>query len=208
MFCIVLSQLIAIGVFKFWPERPLDDEILQAIIFEDAVEMEEVVITRQQSTPPPPPKPQIPIPVPNDRVIDEDVEVPEELDVLVFDVEPIGMNTGRKGEENKVIRNPQLPPNVIKIVEPTLPEEARSASLKAEVIVTFLVGREGEVQEALIKEIRIYDKKGKDYDVSDQLGYGLLEATIQAALLWKFRPARDQGKTVRTMVEHSFSIGF
>ena len=207
MSCIVLSQILAIGVFKFWPEKNLDDDIYQAIVYQDAVAVEEVVITRQESTPPAPPKPQIPIPVPNDQVIDEQVEIPEELDVLALDMSPFGEGIGGEGDSNEVIKSPQLPPNVIKIVEPTLPKEAKESKLKAEVVVSFLVGKEGEVQDAFISEIRIYDKKGVNYEVSDYLGYGLLEATIEAALFWKFRPAKDNGAAVRTMVEQSFFYG-
>ena len=108
-----MSQILAIGVFKFWPEKNLDDDIYQAIVYQDAVAVEEVLITRQDDTPPAPPKPQTPIPVPNDQVIDEEVEVPEEWDVLALDMSPMGENIGGEGESNRVVKSPQLPPSPI-----------------------------------------------------------------------------------------------
>ena len=106
-----------------------------------------------------------------------------------------------------MVKSPQLPPSPIKIREPELPKEAKEAKIKAEVVVSFLVGKEGEVQDAFIAEIRMWDKKEESYEVVDYLGYGILEATIEAALFWRFRPAKDKGAAVRTMAEGSFYYG-
>ncbi|MDZ7806946.1 MAG: hypothetical protein U5K71_07510 [Gracilimonas sp.] len=70
-----------------------------------------------------------------------------------------------------------------------------------------MVGADGSVEDAFISEIRLYE--GDSFEVVEQIGYGLLEATIEAALKWKFSlPARDNGEPVRTYVENSFNIGF
>ena len=48
---------------------------------QEAVKMEEVVQTKQESEPPPPPRPQVPTEVPNDEVVEEaDLDISAEID--------------------------------------------------------------------------------------------------------------------------------
>src|SRR5699024_10111077 len=54
---------------------------------QEVVEMKEVVRTQQQKQPPPPPRPQVPVEVPNDQVIDDDIQINLDSD-LDFD-EPL-----------------------------------------------------------------------------------------------------------------------
>lgn len=206
MSCIVVSELILIGVFIFWPKTEIEEKAFEEYEQNDIIAVEEIVRTRQESAPPPPPKPQIPQPVPNDEVIEEEIIIPEEIEFLTIEESPFGEDVGIRGEGDKVSSNPQRPPNVIKIVEPALTPEAKSAGLKAEIFVTFLVNRDGTVEDAFVSEIRKYS--GDTYTNVEQLGYGVMEAALEAALKWKFRPARDQGSVVRAYTTHVFSFGF
>ncbi len=47
-----------------------------------------------------------------------------------------------------------------------------------------------------------------NFRVVYQIGYGILEATLEAATKWRFIPAKDDGENVKTYVENSFNIGF
>lgn len=102
--------------------------------------------------------------------------------------------------------SPERPPGLVRIVEPTIPEAAKRANVKAQIIVNFLVGADGSVLESYISEIRVYD--GDEYEVVNEIGYGLMEAVMEAAEKWRFSAARDQGRPVQTYVENSFNIGF
>lgn len=207
MLSIIVSQLILISVFRLWPEMEQKEEVFYS--FErEAFIVEEMIITHQANAPASPPKPQVPIPVPNDNVIEEEIEFPELEDFISSDPLSEELTTGQRGDEERISGNPERPPRVIKIFEPTFPAEARRAGVKAMVFVNFLVSREGLVKEAYISEIRLYDEKGKNYEVVQDIGYGLLEATIEAAYKWKFRPAKDEDELVGAYTQNSFIFGF
>jgi len=209
-FAIVIAELLVLGLFVFWPgpENPGDDNNI--IYREDELQLETPVITKQTSSPPPPPRPSLPPePVPNDEVIEEEIEITEFNlpDVLeTSELEGPGM-LDSNDSSLKIHSNPQLPPNIVKIVEPVMPEEAKRNNIKAEIWVEFLVDTEGEVEEATISEIKMYNKKTDKYETVKHIDYGLIEATIKAALQWKFRPAKDNGQKVRAYTKHVFTYG-
>jgi len=195
-----------IAVFLFWPKIETPERVFDDYEQNETIAVEEIVRTNQESAPPPPPKPQIPQPVPNDEIIEEEIIIPEEIEFLTIEESPFGEDVGITGQGEKISSNPQQPPNVIKIVEPALTPEAKKAGLKAEIFVTFLVNRDGSVQDAFVSEIRKYE--GDEYTNVEQLGYGVMEAALEAALKWQFRPARNQGSPVRAYTTHVFSFGF
>lgn len=208
MASIIIAQLILISVFRFWPEsvneRPVFDRFEK-----EAIIVEEMIVTRQANAPASPPKPQVPIPVPNDQVIEEEVlDFPELDDLLNTDPLSESITTGQRGDEELISGNPDRPPRVVKIVEPVIPEEAKRANIKAVVAINFTVLSDGNVKEAYIAEIRLYEENGKDYKIVGDIGYGLLEATLEAAYQWKFRPATDNGERVGAYIQDVFTFGF
>ncbi|MDX1672788.1 MAG: hypothetical protein R3211_10635 [Balneolaceae bacterium] len=207
MSCIVVAELIMLALITFWPEQK-EERTYQDIVYTDQnILVEEVQITTQESSPPPPPKPQVPVPVPNDQVIEEQVLELEDID-LSIEQDPLaleGLSTA--GNNNQVASNPQLPPSVVRIVEPTVPEAAKKANIKAEIWVSFLVNKKGEVEEATISQIRVYEDEN-DFRLVETINYGLPEATLEAALKWKFRPAKNNGQLVKAYTKHIFTYGF
>ena len=73
-----------------------------------------------------------------------------------------------------------------------------------EMIVNFLVDKDGRVEEASIVEIRKYSGDG-DYEVLEFIEYGLMDAVLRAALQWRFRPARQDGEPVRAFTRQRFN---
>ncbi len=208
MAAIIMAQLIFITTFKFWPESEYEQPFLDS--FErEAVIVEEMIITKQANAPAAPPKPQVPIPVPNDKVIEEEILEFPELDDLV-NTDPLSEQntTGQRGDEEQISGNPDLPPRVVKIVEPVIPDEAKNENLMAMITVNFTVLSNGNVKEAYIAEIRLYESNGKDFKVVNDIGYGLLEATLEAAYQWKFRPATESGERVGAYTQDVFTFGF
>lgn len=205
--CIVLVEIIAIAIINFWPVQDGGGTNYRDVSYSDEdIMFEEVEITRQESRPPPPPKPRVPIPVPNDQVIEEEIPDLEELNIS-DDYDPLSEGiVGEEGDSDRVVSNPQSGPSVIRIVEPTTPDEAKKANIKVEVWVTFLVDQEGRVEEANISQIRLYD--GNEFETVQSIGYGITESTLKAALQWKFRPATDNGQPVKAYTRHIFTYGF
>lgn len=203
-----MAQLIMISVFKFWPEQEIKKP---AFIIPDneAIIVEEMIVTRQANAPASPPKPQVPIPVPTYEVIEDEIlDFPEMDDFQNADPLSESITTGQRGDEERISGNPDRPPRVTKIFEPIVPEEAKEASIKAIIFVNFLVNRDGSVKEAYVSEVRLYDDKGENYEVVQSIRYGLIEASLEAAYKWRFRPATEGGEKVGAYAQNSFTFGF
>lgn len=208
MGCIVIAELLVLSVFTFWPV-PDQESIYQDIVFSDSDSIiDEVQITTQKSSPPPPPRPQVPIPVPDDEVIEDEILTLEDIDISEYTDSMSVAGLGKIGDSDQVATNPQMPPSVIRIVEPTVPEAAKKADIKAEILVSFLVDKNGQVEEATISQIKLFNNDSKTFEMVDYINYGLTDATLQAALQWRFRPAKNQGNVVKSYTKHIFTYGF
>lgn len=207
MCTIIISQFILIGVFKLWPEQQKIEK--RPIFFErEEFVVEEMIITRQANTPASPPKPQVPIPVPNDEVIEDIIEFPELEQLVSFDSLSVSSTTGQRGDEERISGNPDRVPRILRIVEPTLTEEAVQSGIKSMILVNFTVSSRGFVLEAYIAEIRLYKGKTDEYEVVEDLEYGILQDVLEAAFKWRFRPASEDGEEVGAYIQEAFLIGF
>ena len=207
MVSIIMAQLILISVFRLWPQMEEEEPVYQSIQ-KEAFIVEEMVVTKEANAPASPPKPQVPIPVPNDEVIEDIIEFPDIDDFFTQEPMDDGITTGQTGNDQRISGNPDRPPRVIRIVEPVLTEGAKRANIKAMIVVNFLVNGDGSVREAYIAEVRLFDDNGENYKVVPEIGYGLMQATIEAALKWRFRPAEEEGDRVSAYAQDIFSFGF
>lgn len=205
---IVIVELMAIAIFNLWPVKESTSSGQQIDFSDDAIAIEDVVRTEQQNSPPPPPKPQIPIPEPTDKVIEEDPIELDDLNVSKYSDSLSVELIGSEGDADEPVSSPQVAPQVIHIVEPTVPEAAKKADIKAEIWVNLLVDTEGKVEEASITEIVLHDQESGEKRTVDRINYGLTEATLTAALQWRFRPARNNGQPVKAYSRQIFTYGF
>lgn len=206
---IILAELLALALFLFWPVPPQKEFNKEISFGDEAVNLEAPVITRQMSSPPPPPKPNIPPePVPDDEVIEEEIEFTDMNlpDAIEYSKDGTGV-LDSNDDSLSIVANPQTPPSVVKIVEAVMPDVAKKNNIRAEIWVNMVVDRQGNVDEANISRIRTYDRQKETYVNVDKIGHGLAEATIQAALQWKFRPAKQNGKNVRAETTQIFTFG-
>lgn len=199
-----MVQVMLLLLIRFWPADTYTPNVYQAEP-RDQVLIDEMQITQQRSSPPPPPKPQIPQPVPSDEIIEIELEFDLDLDIPEMpNLEP-GTGTAFEGEESAIVSNPQIPPTVVRIVEAStpagVPSELRG---NIEMIVNFLVDENGTVEEASIVEIRKYSNS-EEYEVLPFIEHGLMDAVLRAALQWRFRPARQDGETVKAYTRQRFS---
>lgn len=204
--CIVLVEITLILLVRFWPEIPYEPDLEYELEQEEVVALEEIQVTRQQSSPPPPPKPRVPIPVPNDQVIEEELEFELEMDLSTLPMPEEGMGTAQSGDQEQIVGNPEIPPSIIRIVEATAPEGVpEQYKGRLEMIVNFLVDTEGEVEEVSIMEIRLYERDGSSYEQLEFVQYGLMDAVLKAAMQWRFRPARQNGEPVKAFTRQRFN---
>ncbi|MDZ7773946.1 MAG: hypothetical protein U5K31_14570 [Balneolaceae bacterium] len=203
---IAAAELIALAFVLLWPVPDQGDPVYQDVIYSDSnTPIEEVRRTTQESKPPPPPAPPVPIEVPNDRIIEED---PIDFSDATFDEYADSLSTPMpesRGNSDEIAANPQLPPSVVRIVEPTLPSDLDGKLGEVVIKIRFLVNRDGSVEEASISEIRRINKDGS-FEIVNDLPESILSATLRAAHQWRFRPARNEGSEVRAFVRHDFRV--
>ncbi|MEX1011154.1 MAG: hypothetical protein WDZ29_03760 [Balneolaceae bacterium] len=202
---LALVLFVSVLIVRFWPVEEKSAPDMPSFNFTEQALIDDIHITRQESSPAPPPVPSHPQPVPVDEIIDAELEIDESVLNIDFPDLPDELGTALDGEEDVIVSDPQLPPTVTKIVEPHVPDLPAELRGRVEMFVNFLVDADGQVEEASITEIRVYEEDLRNYEVLPFIQYGLMSATLQSAMLWEFRPARDQGTGVRTYTVHRFN---
>lgn len=202
---VVLVEAVLLLSIHFWPSSEYIPQLDFEIPEQERVFLDEIQITRQQTSPPPPPRPMVPQPVPSDEIIEEEIEIEMDLDIPDLPELEEGFGTGLTGDEERIVSNPQIPPTVVRIVEATAPSEVPDEYKgRLEMIVNFLVDTDGEVEEVSIMEIRLYDDEG-NYEQLPFVQYGLMDAVLKAAMQWRFRPARQDGEIVKAFTRQRFN---
>ena len=209
MACLALSLLVVLSAVKFWPAL-LDDEpadITYNVRGQEVIAIEEIVPTQQELRKPPPPAPLPPIVVPDDVIL-EDVD---------FDIKDSPLAIDEYGEDAEVsegdVQGPvtaapaaQTAPKPVRFVEPEYTREAQRKRIRAEVVVEVLVDERGRVQDARILERYLLDKD-HEREAVGELGFGLEESALSAAERWMFRPARENGRPVRSFTQLTIKFG-
>lgn len=191
---LIASLVLLIVAFKvqYNPDGEFIIQEEQQIV----VEMEEIEQTQQIEKPPPPPRPPVPIEVPNDEILEDDIiDIDAEID---FD-EPVVLPPPPPAAEN-------LEPEIFVVVENmpeliggigglqkrvTYPEIAKKAGVEGTVFLQFIVDEEGNVVDPIVMR---------------GIGAGCDEAALKAIRTAKFKAGRQRGKPVK--VKFSLPVRF
>ncbi|HEX6981874.1 MAG TPA: energy transducer TonB [Balneolaceae bacterium] len=159
---------------------------------QEVVQMKEVIQTEQEKVPPPPPAPAVPVAVPNDEIIKDEI-----LDISVdFDIdqrlELPPPPQEKSSEESFFVAVQQMP----KMVggqkwlynQTEYPERARRAGIEGRVIIQFIVNKKGEVENA--KVIR-------------GIGGGCDKAALKVIKKAQFTVGRQRGRPVRVQMSQA-----
>lgn len=203
---IVISEILLLAVFNFWPKSKAEPVFQSLEPSEQPVVLDNVRITRQGNTPPLPPAPVVPVQVPDDKIIQEQLPQLDNIGNDNFSKMPKLKEGGDNGE-GAIAKNPERPPSVTKIVEPAVPDAAKRANVKVELIVNFLVNTDGSVADVSIAQIKLFNKKTGKFDTVKTIDYGIIDVTMRAAAQWRFRPAEQGGKKVKAYTKHIFTFG-
>lgn len=163
---------------------------------QEIVQMEEVIQTKQEEKPPPPPRPPVPVEVPNDEILEDEIlDINADLDLgQALDLPPPPPEEEEE-EEDFFIAVEQMPELIGGLVglqkKITYPDRARKAGIEGRVIVQFIVTENGTVE---------------DPRVIRSIGGGCDEEAVRAVSQARFEPGRQRGKAVR--VQYSLPVIF
>jgi len=165
---------------------------------QEVVKMEEVVQTKQQEKPPPPPRPEAPVEVPNDEIVnDEPINLNAELDMdSKLDVPPPPKEEKKEDNEEKVFvvveNQPQLIGGLAALQQKiNYPDMARKAGIEGRVYIQFVVNKHGSVENA---------------HVIRGIGGGCDKEALRVVKQAKFKPGMQRGRPVK--VQYSLPIVF
>lgn len=166
---------------------------------QEQITMEEIQQTQQIEQPPPPPKPPVPVEVPNDEILEDDIldlDASLDLDAPAAALPPPPPPPEEEDEEPEIfVIVEQMPEPIGGIAaiqaEVTYPEIARKAGVEGRVFLQFVVNEQGNVQDVV---------------VSRGIGAGCDEEAIRAVEQAKFTPGKQRGKPVK--VRMSLPITF
>lgn len=169
------------------------------IIIEEQEEIfiEEVIQTKQIETPPPPPRPPVPVEVPNDEIIeDEIIDLDTELDLDgPLDLPPPPPPKSEETQDDFFVVVEQMPQLIGGLAslqkKVKYPEMARKAAIEGRVTIQFIVNEKGEVENPRV--IR-------------GIGGGCDEEALKAVMTARFKPGMQRGRPVR--VQYSLPIVF
>ena len=202
---LVVALLICVGAVHWWPAPDPPDQVFTDV-GPDNIQLEEIQPTdhdvRRQ---PPPPAPLPPEVVPEDVILEEEIDW---SDVALDFTDPGDDAEHREGlfEEATAGQEPGTPARLLRAPQPNYTEAARDAELRARVEVLVTVNTDGHVETADIRGQWRIDANGTEHK-TDTLGYGLDDAALAAAHRAQFRPATDDGEAVPTETTLSFRFG-
>lgn len=186
---LIMIFAVRINLYSPPPEPP-------PVAEQEEIIVEEVIQTKQIETPPPPPRPPVPVEVPNDEIIEDEIlDIDADLDLDgPIDLPPPPPPAEEEEDDFFVVveQMPELIGGLAGLQKKVrYPEMAQRAGIEGRVTIQFIVNERGEVENPRV--IR-------------GIGGGCDEEALRAVRQAKFRPGMQRGRPVR--VQYSLPVVF
>lgn len=187
-----LTLILMVGLAILFPDMKIDSKPTKKVI--ERFTFIDIPETHQKKRPPLE-RPKVPIET-EDEDVPDDVTIADtelDFDAPVVDIPPpLHKNDVEVEEEILEFWIVEQKPELIKFVNPVYPEMARRAGLQGQVLVAFIVTREGRVTEPRVL-------KGPEI---------FRTAALEAVRQFLFKPAlqNDRGVAVRMTIPIRFSL--
>lgn len=194
----ILSILIFLGAFNINLRIDKTDDVI-LVQKQEEVFIEEIIQTKQELKAPAPPRPTVPIEVPNDEILeDEIIDIDAELDFdepmdIPIPPKPLQQKEDDDAEIFVVVENPPVLIGGIAAVQSQIvyPPLALKAGIEGRVIVQFVIDKNGQVMNPTVVR---------------GIGGGCDEEAVRAVLKAKFQPGLQRGRPVA--VRYTLPITF
>jgi len=186
---LIISLALLIFAFKFFPDIKESKVIEQAP--QQLINLQDIQQTTQETRPPPPPKPEIPIAVPSEDVLNDITLQSTELNQNANVAPPPPPKEEKKTDEEPqyfvAVENMPEPIGGIAAIQSKIvyPEIAKRAGVEGTVYIKAYVDKKGNVTKAVVL-------KG--------IGAGCDKEALKAVEETKFNPGSQRGKPVNVMV--------
>lgn len=195
---------LLIAAVRMWPPPDEHDRgPSQMSARQEAIQIEEMRPTRQQSNQPPPPVAPLPPVIVADDVILEQGEL--DLSDRLPAIETSG-TMSRSTDDIDAVTSFEGP-RPIRVVEPEYTRAAHRRRVRAEVVVGVRIDERGRVEEAWVLKRFLLGGDDEPRREVEELGFGLEEAAMSAAQRCLFRPARRNGVAVASETTLGFGFG-
>ncbi len=206
--CVSAALIVAIGVVNLWPvpsgQNALAD--LYSPKGQEVIEIAEVIPTRQAKRKPPPPAPLPPVEVADDDML-EFIDLQLDSPLVVNEYSEDATDEDALADASAPLPRSQTQAKLVRFAPPNYPAEARKRRIKAEILVEVDVDERGVVQDARIVQRFLLGKSDTEREEVEHLGYGLEESAVEAAMASQYRPAKENGQPVRSLMEFYVSFG-
>lgn len=194
----ILSILIFLGAFNINLRIDKTDDVI-LVQKQEELFIEEIIQTKQELKAPAPPRPTVPIEVPNDEILeDEIIDIDAELDFdepmdIPIPPKPLQQKEDDEAEIFVVVENPPVLIGGIAAVQSQIvyPPLALKAGIEGRVIVQFVIDKNGQVLNPTVVR---------------GIGGGCDEEAVRAVLKAKFQPGLQRGRPVA--VRYTLPITF
>ena len=207
--CWVVVLLVIIFIIYFFPQNLIEtnQSLVQTPPTKTYSIIEHITVTKHQQKPPPPAANLPPVKVPNDPII----EITLDLPIHNYKLSSLSdkLNSLQSSTSHGIIAAPEIPPQLIHVVSPSIKaEELTKRNIRATIYMIFLVDTNGKIKTASIEDIFFLDSYLKPISGSNTIDADLQKLCINAAMKWRFKPAKHQGKNVLSYHRDSFNLGF
>jgi len=198
---------LGIGLVRWWPApTPSGPEGPFGERGPERIQVNEIQPTTQsRERTPPPPAPVPPVVVPNDVVIEEEIEFGEGTLAIEDPGDDDRLQEGNS-ETTTAARRPDTNARLFRAVQPDYPSSARDQRVRARVRVAVHVSKTGRVTEATVLKRWRLSERGEAHPVA-RLKHGLEEAALVAARRSRFRPAQHDGTPVASQTTITYEFG-
>ena len=188
-----LTLFLMVGLAILFPDMKIDSKLTKKST--EVLKVEDIPETHQKKRPPPMERPSLPIET-EDEDVPDDVTIADtelDFDAPVVDIpRPMRKDDVEVEEEILEFWVVEQKPELLRSVNPVYPEMARRAGLQGQVLVSFIVTKEGRVAEPQVL-------KGPEI---------FRAAALEAVRQFRFEPAmqNDRAVVVRMTIPIRFSL--
>lgn len=154
---------------------------------QEVAKIEDIIQTKQEEMPAPPPRPQAPVEVPNDEIIEDEIlNINAEIDMGASLELPPPPGDDEESDEEKIFMAVEHDPELIGGQDAIYdaieyPRKARLSNIEGTVYLQFVVNKQGEVVDPVVVR---------------GIGGGCDEEALRVIKQMKFKPGRQRGNPV------------